>query len=153
MSLIVSRFLDRLRWACLGCVCAALALAGCSAGQEPTYPVSGTVTLEGQPVSGGTIFFRPASGPLATGAIDSQGHFELTTYAQGDGAVAGKHAIALGPPDKTFTVSAEELELPDDPEALRQTVPFPARYLSFESSELSADIERQPNRMAFELRP
>jgi len=128
-------------------------LAGCSDAKMATYPVEGTVTLDGQPVAGGSVLFRPAQGPIATGKVDEQGRFQLRTYGEADGAVAGRHAVRLVPPDKKFDVAPDELEFITDGESLRQPPPFPAKYLAFETSGLTADVKEDDNRFDFELQP
>jgi hypothetical protein len=69
------------------------ALAGCSDGRLPTDPAAGRVVFpDGSPVHVGTVELKSRThGVQARGDIDSGGHFILTTYEPGDGAVAGKH--------------------------------------------------------------
>jgi len=59
-------------------------VAGCSSGGRPaekTYPVSGTVTLDGQPLAEGEIIFKdPAKGDVYLGQI-KDGKFELQASA------------------------------------------------------------------------
>ncbi len=79
----------------------ALLLAGC--GGDPSKPklgkVSGTVTYKGQPVTSGTVRFTPdaskggETGQVASGQIESDGSYELTTFDTGDGAILGQHVI------------------------------------------------------------
>jgi len=69
----------------LGVVLAAFALAGgCSSGGRPaekTYPVSGNVTLDGQPLAEGEIIFKdPAKGEVHLGPI-KDGKFQLQATA------------------------------------------------------------------------
>lgn len=66
---------------------------GCSDGRLPTYPASGRVIFtDGSPVHVGTIELKSREyGIHARGSIDTDGHFVLTTYDSGDGAVAGTH--------------------------------------------------------------
>lgn len=76
---------------------------GCG-GNHATAPVSGKVTAEGTAVTGGTITFVPIGdgktppGKPASGAIQSDGSFKLTTYEPNDGAVVGKHQVSFSPP-------------------------------------------------------
>ncbi|WP_165234474.1 hypothetical protein [Aquisphaera insulae] len=77
-----------------------LSLAGC--GSRPgevntaTIPVQGVVTYRGKPLTSGEITFEPESiGVEAHGAIGPDGHFTLTSYKAGDGAVAGSHRVAV----------------------------------------------------------
>lgn len=80
-----------------------LTLLGCGSGSPiPTARVTGTITTpDGKPVENGRIIFGPLdvkssglSGKAARGNIEN-GKFELTTYNRGDGAVIGKHRVAL----------------------------------------------------------
>jgi len=145
---------DRLTWRRRAAGALLLAMvAGCSGGREPTYPVEGRVTLRGEPLSSGMIIFRPAQGPVATGKIDEQGRFRLSTYGEGDGAVAGRHAVRLGLPDKTFDVPADELEFTTEFDTPPPEPPFPSKYLAFETSELTAEVKEDGNHFEFNLEP
>jgi len=77
--------------------------AGCGGGgMYKTAAVKGHVTCDGKPVSGGTITFSPVAGDAekganpgkaASGSVDASGNFVLSTYANDDGAVVGKHKV------------------------------------------------------------
>jgi hypothetical protein len=77
---------------------AALA-AGCSRStRPPTYPVSGTVTMKGQPLEGATVVFVPSAGAAhepATGITDAAGKFKLSTFIADDGAQDGDYRIKV----------------------------------------------------------
>ena len=81
----------------LGVGLIAAGVCGCGTGHPKTYPVSGKVVFDdGAPLtSGGFIGFEstPAEGlPVnARGVIGDDGTFVLSTFGEGDGAVAGKH--------------------------------------------------------------
>jgi hypothetical protein len=61
-----------------------------------TVPVKGKVTYKGQPLTQGSITFEPdGSGREAHGGIQPDGTFVLTTFKEGDGAVAGVHRVAV----------------------------------------------------------
>jgi hypothetical protein len=87
--------------ATFGVVClAAIAfvVAGCSGDQQPTAPVSGKVTFNGEAVTSGIISFSPIASETegaksAAGVVQSDGSYTLTTYADNDGAVIGKHRV------------------------------------------------------------
>jgi hypothetical protein len=84
----------------LALVALLLTHGGCGAtGELETAKVRGAVTLDGQPLAGGaSVLFEPeTTGKMATGVVQSDGSFELTTYAAGDGAVVGKHRVAVTP--------------------------------------------------------
>ena len=67
----------------------------------PTYPVSGKVVFEdGKPLTtGGLVLLESVVTeglPVnARGTINADGTFELTTFEDGDGAVAGKHQMLV----------------------------------------------------------
>ncbi len=67
-------------------------LFGCS-NQLATYPVNGKVVFpDGSPVHVGTVELKSLEhGIQARGTLDRDGNFKLTTYSDGDGAVAGLH--------------------------------------------------------------
>ena len=60
----------------------------------PAVPVSGTLAVEGKPVAKGAIHFHPQKGHTANGIVED-GKFTLSTYKEGDGAVVGKHRVAV----------------------------------------------------------
>jgi hypothetical protein len=77
-----------------------LLLAGCGGGGEPTANVNGSVTYDGQPVTSGNITFAPLEGTVgkpANGLVQPDGSFTLSTYAEGDGAVVGRHRVLFSP--------------------------------------------------------
>ena len=62
-----------------------------------TYPVTGVVTLAGQPLGGATVMFDPvdADGSGAIAVTDAEGRYKLTTFEAGDGARPGEYRIAF----------------------------------------------------------
>ena len=91
-----------------------MGLAGCAkSDQLPTYRASGQVVFpDGKPLGGGTIVFESRDHPVtARGVIESDGSFRLSTYDQGDGAVAGPHRAAVSPA-MDMTVDRDEVRMP-----------------------------------------
>ncbi len=95
------------RYALAGVVGLVLTFVGCGGGgdQLPTAQVSGKVTFDGKPVTGGTLTFlpqasagNPTPGKPASGTIQSDGTYELGTYDTDDGAVIGRHTISFSAP-------------------------------------------------------
>lgn len=73
-------------------------LVGCggSANEMTTTAVSGKVTFEDGPISGGgEIRFIPAQGKAAAGTIGSDGTYKLSTYGVDDGAILGEHRVEI----------------------------------------------------------
>ena len=70
---------------------------GCGSDQLPVYPVDGSVRFEdGLKVMFGDIEFYNAEHRLnARGKINRNGTFEVGTFTENDGAVAGKHKVII----------------------------------------------------------
>jgi len=90
------------------------AFAGCNqdGGGPKRYRVTGNVSLDGQPVSQGTIYFTPASGntgPQGFGPINS-GTYD-TQDANGSGTVGGPHRVKIIGPNFEYEGKAD-VDLP-----------------------------------------
>jgi hypothetical protein len=114
---------------------AALGFTGCTR-QFPMAEVSGKVTYKGKPLPEGTIMFVPQSGFAAAGTINPDGTFRLISGKPGDGAVIGRHKVAVIPPYQPQT--------PNYPK-------FPLKYQDAETSGLVAEVKEGTNTFEFEL--
>jgi len=91
-----------------GCVLAASLLVGCGANGPELAPLSGTISLDGQPLPHGLVQFVPASGagPAAVGSI-AAGRFTAETGGR-RGAVPGRYLVRVEarakPVDETDTL-------------------------------------------------
>ena len=94
----------------LAILCVVLLSTGCG-GASRGY-VSGTVTLDGQPLSDATVEFQPDSGTPSYGETNGSGRYTLALSADEEGAVLGMHTIRVS----TFRVTAKE-------DGSRQTIP------------------------------
>jgi hypothetical protein len=74
---------------------AAVGLAGCGDGGPQIVPVSGIVTIDGQPLTYGHIQVIPTGWRPASGRIGTDGRFTLTTTVSGDGCAVGTHPVAI----------------------------------------------------------
>ena len=75
----------------------ALLIAGCGSDQPALAPVKGKVTLDGQPLTGESIIFRPADGGRQSLAVlDEQGGYELIYMRDIKGASLGTHRVLIG---------------------------------------------------------
>ena len=75
-------------------------VAGCSQNTYP--PVSGKVTMDGEPVPSVTVVFTPVGspsapnpGPYSTAMTNEQGNFALRTRRDDGGAVPGPHRVGI----------------------------------------------------------
>lgn len=79
--------------------------SGCSesAGSKkpPTFPVSGTVTMNGQPVADAMVVFVPTAkeGQSAVAKTNAEGKYQATTFSTGDGALAGEYLVKVSKHD------------------------------------------------------
>src|SRR4051794_29904017 len=81
-------------------LCIVVFLAGCGRGEFELAPVSGRVTLNGDPLPKAMVSFEPSTtaaeaGPGSTGETDEQGRFSLTTVDGRRGAVVGDHRVVI----------------------------------------------------------
>lgn len=77
-------------------VLAVVILAGCGYRRPGLVQVTGTVTLDGEPVEAASVSFTPvAGGRQADGSTNAQGIFFLSSYASRDGAIRGKHRVSV----------------------------------------------------------
>ncbi len=132
-----------LRVSCAGMFLLALVgFSGCGSEPEgpPTYEVSGAVTLDGAPLSKGTIHFVSpedlANGVPSPSAEIVDGKYQTSSTA-GKKKVLIRAPIESGPPDVTGLVPTKET--------------IPARYN--ERSELEVEVtEAAPNQHDFTLK-
>lgn len=91
-----------LRYALLVAFGSALAVVGCNQQSGiKTYPVTGTVTYNGKPVSGATVSYMndaDASAPRSSGSTDSDGRFSLSTFV-------GPREVLRGAPSGSYKVA------------------------------------------------
>ncbi|MGB9689416.1 hypothetical protein [Thermogutta sp.] len=155
-----------------------LFVLGCSRGpsRPKTYPVTGTVTMNGQPVEGATVIFVPksaAAGPagsaggtqaqgpqVATGETDAQGRYQLGTFAKGDGAIPGEYLVKVFKYPKAATPAGtgggEEEYRPPEENAPPPPAPknlLPEKYANENTSGLSFTVEPKSNTFDIQLTP
>lgn len=126
---------------------AAAWIVGCGGDSDrlQTAPVHGTVSYNGQPLTRGSITFVPTqSGPTATGQIQPDGTYSLTTYEEGDGAILGSHRVMI--------VSMDEGSgLPEDAMTEPKLL-IPDKYGRDQTSGLTADVTEGDNEIDFPLK-
>ena len=78
-----------------------IAVAGCSArpaGQPEIAPVSGTVTLDGQPLGGVSVVFESDRGVLSFGNTDNEGRYSVSYIRSAKGAGLGRNVVRISTP-------------------------------------------------------
>jgi hypothetical protein len=135
------------------------ALGGC--GDDQSKPklgkVHGKVTLDGKPVERGHIVFTPSTGKggetgqTATGEINSDGTFDLTTFDTGDGAILGQHVVTVVVPEP----GSENLGKPDASGRINYVLPkntAPKKYEKVDTSPLRYTVKEGSNDFPIELK-
>ncbi|MFO1064630.1 MAG: hypothetical protein U0892_12270 [Pirellulales bacterium] len=107
---------------------------GCSDGRPPAFPARGKVVFPtGSPVHVGTVELKSREhGIQARGEIQNDGTFVLSTYREGDGAVAGFHDAVV-----VQIVVAEEVQ-GHRPSKLGVVHP---RYARYATSGLEVEVK------------
>ena len=131
-----------------------IGLSGCSGG-EVTAKVSGKVTHNGQPVTGGMLTFAPlgsgsgatTGGKGASGAIKSDGTYVLTTNTPGDGAVIGRHKVSFLP------VAAAPAETASAEPGKHDEAPPPSPFKGLIPRESEVEVKAGDNQINIELVP
>lgn len=124
-------------------------LTGCfgNSDQLPTAEVSGKVTYKGKPLPMGSVTFIPDTpGKAASGEIQEDGTYVLTTYSKGDGAIIGNHKIMIISERDTSNLPAESAEANEDLSLI------PEKYsMSPKTSGLTAVVKEGDNEINFDL--
>jgi hypothetical protein len=114
---------------------------GCGDSGPTLAPVTGTVLLDGQPLATGHVITQPTAGRGATGPIQSDGTFTLSSGRE-QGALVGRHQVA---------VVAYEGGDSTSPEATQGKLLVPERYIAAETSGLTIDVIDGENAPTLEL--
>jgi hypothetical protein len=121
---------------------------GCSKTPETLFPVSGTVSVGGKPLSGGTVKFemseKGVSGKVytSTGSVDDAGHYDLKTFGEA-GAPAGTHRVWVVP---NFARMPDEIGL-----GAGRLSPIPEKYMKPTTTELTYEVKAEDNSIDIEV--
>jgi hypothetical protein len=136
-------------------------LLGCGPndGIGKRFPVSGKVTYNGQPLKSGTVNFLPedpATARPATGDIQENGSYTLTTQTPGDGAMGGKYKVAISAyeVDKSKTAAPPQGGSADQvavAQAQRKSL-IPIKYSGTDASGLTATVGPGSTKFDFDLK-
>ncbi len=113
-----------------------LCLCGCGPAGPELAEVSGTVTLDGQPLPGFIVNFIPVEkGTTSSGITDETGQYRLMFTRDRSGVLLGEHHV-------TF----EAMPLDDQP---KNRVRLPRKYTR--TGELTATVQRGANSIDLDL--
>lgn len=118
---------------------------GCGGGK--TCPVQGKVVYpDGTPVVAGMVMFEsmnPETKVGAEGGIEADGSFRLSTFTKGDGAVEGRHRVAVVPLRPNPRRGGQDEDAPR-PRPTQAPV-FDPRFMDFKTSGLELMVTRGKN--------
>jgi len=119
--------------------------------------VTGSVTLDGQPVDGATVAFYPDGGRRpARGITDASGNFELMTFNPGDGVLLGQHRVSVTKTEaseqQAAVVDGETIETPTGGAEDNVNHLLPVHYASPSTSELTVEVVEGMEPVALELK-
>jgi hypothetical protein len=120
-------------------LCLALAIASLGCENRLGASVSGSVTLDGKPLTTGNVAFVDAGGgAVALGPIDSQGKYTVSTGTE-LGLAPGKYTVTV--------VATEEPVVPADPNIAPAAPKLisPAKYSDASTSDLQVDVRAGAN--------
>jgi hypothetical protein len=134
----------------------ALVLAGC--GRDPNLvdlvPVTGTITIDGNPATNTTIQFIPTGSTASTssgGATDSSGKYQLRTAHNGTGAPVGDYRVVISKYTRKDG-SDFPLDSPEGPMDAGADESLPAKYSDAGQTGLTANVPAGGGTIDFELK-
>jgi hypothetical protein len=118
--------------------------SGCNGNDANLGRVSGTVTLDGQPLANALLIFSPThAGAPSAGKTDSSGHYSLIYTADKTGAEIGEHHVWIS--------TRQDADEDSDPPRTAVPEQVPAKYRT--GKELKVEIQRGHNEIDFPLDP
>ncbi len=84
-----------------------IVIAGCGP-DDGLAIVTGTVTLDGNPLAGAVVQFQPVKGRPSTGMTNKQGEYRLAYTRDKTGALIGQHEVTISTADASEDFRAKE---------------------------------------------
>lgn len=115
-------------------------------GAPDVVPVTGTVTINGEPFAGAGVSFRPdtdkgnESGFMPGGATDASGKYELMATAGAKGAPPGWYKVVVMPPSAP-PGSDEVVEVPE----------YNQKYQDPEQTDLSFEVPQSAEPVVIDI--
>lgn len=126
-------------------------LVGCGSDSPHVVPVKGKISYQGKPLTSGTVMLVPeGSGFGATGQIQPDGSFTLTSFKQNDGAAPGKYKVTV----EVFPEAAAggpATGLPGMEFGPNEKPPIPIDYSNAATTKLQALINDGPTELDLKL--
>ena len=124
-------------------------LTGCGRSDGPRLgQVSGTVTLNGKPVSNGVVTFMSEEGFGASAPLNAEGNYTLRSQ-YGVGIPLGNYKVIVAPP----SAQAQDLAAPSGQPTAQTASEIPKKYHEFATSGFEFKIERGKQEFDLDLTP
>jgi hypothetical protein len=126
-----------------------VACSGCEKKGLQVVPVHGRVTMKGQPLTHGDVSFNPLTKSdktpfkIATGRINPDGTYSLSTLAKDDGAMPGEYAV---------TIIYAEKRKSSDPLEYAPPLLTPEKYVKAEATPLRASVPAGSSPMTLDFK-
>ena len=121
--------------------CLLLIAAGCGDGKGKRIPVSGVVTVQGQPLAHGSVTFMPVNKGdgfrAGGGSLNENGEFQISSFTPNDGLLVGKHTVMVS--------GIEPLS------ETGQRWHAPKKYANLNESGLVVEISSDTDKLTFDL--
>ncbi len=141
----------------LGMSALLLHLTGCGgpSDQPDLGQVTGTITLDGDPLPRTSVMFQPENGRPATGITDEEGHYELTYIRETKGTKIGKNLVQIGGIEESedeedavaFDADGEPITQASAQPIIKPKIPVKYNL----RSELEVDVQPGENTFDFDL--
>lgn len=137
--------LQRTRAAAVAAAALSLFVAGCGGGGGT---VSGTVTLDGNPLKTGVVTFHPvAGGAAAIGAVTKDGSYEVAIGTE-TAIPQGEYLVTV---DGSEPTTSEPGPGPPTPPAPPRRI-IPDKYANKDTTDLRATVKAGSNKIPLELK-
>jgi hypothetical protein len=144
----------KLFYASLGMLLVFTSMSGCNGTPSADYAslglveISGTVTLDGQPLQGAMVHFVDTDQTYCTGLTDTSGRYRMMLDSRKSGVIPGDKIVRI-----SSRVPAGEGEIDEDPDASskeQQAEKVPACYNK--DSKLRIKVATADSAMDFDLK-
>ena len=128
---------------------AVMCTSGCGNNGREYAPVTGKVTYRGAPLQFGTVVMQPPSGQFASGEIQPDGTFRMSTPKEGDVVLVGKSQVRVycyegQSPERKQAAEQNANEPPESRGGLGRSL-IPHKYSSYRTSGIVVDVRSGEN--------
>jgi hypothetical protein len=136
-------------------ICAVLFASGCGKKDDipETVPVSGKVTVDGQPVTSGQVSFTAFDksqkvGGMCTGKIDSSGGYVIYTGDK-EGAPPGRYKVSVTP---TMAPTGDTKDFKDAKAMMKAMMPFDPKFGDADKSKIIINVTKDAPPGTYDLK-